>query len=29
MPTVNVNGINLAYETYGSGKPLVLISGIG
>ncbi len=29
MPTVNVNGINLAYEMYGSGKPLVLISGIG
>ncbi len=29
MPTVNVNGITLAYETHGSGAPLVLISGIG
>lgn len=29
MPTVNVNGITLAYETHGSGEPLVLISGIG
>ena len=29
MPTVNVNGLTLAYETHGSGEPLVLISGIG
>jgi pimeloyl-ACP methyl ester carboxylesterase len=29
MPTVNVNDISLAYETHGSGEPLVLISGIG
>ena len=29
MPTVHVNGINLVYETHGSGDPLVLISGIG
>jgi pimeloyl-ACP methyl ester carboxylesterase len=29
MPTVHVNGITLAYDTHGSGKPLVLISGIG
>lgn len=29
MPTLNVNGINLAYETHGSGEPLVLISGLG
>jgi pimeloyl-ACP methyl ester carboxylesterase len=29
MPTVNVNSITLAYETHGSGAPLVLISGIG
>ena len=29
MPVLQVNGINLAYETYGSGEPLVLISGIG
>jgi pimeloyl-ACP methyl ester carboxylesterase len=29
MPTARVNGITLAYETHGSGKPLVLISGIG
>lgn len=29
MPVFNVNGINLAYETHGSGEPLVLISGIG
>ncbi len=29
MPTVDVNGINLAYETHGTGEPLLLISGIG
>ncbi|MBI5565294.1 MAG: alpha/beta fold hydrolase [Chloroflexi bacterium] len=29
MPNVNVNDITLAYETHGSGEPLVLISGIG
>ena len=29
MPRVRANGIELYYESYGSGKPLVLISGIG
>ena len=29
MPTILVNGITLAYETHGSGQPLVLISGLG
>lgn len=29
MPKVNANGIQLYYETYGAGKPLVLISGLG
>ena len=29
MPTLNVNGIHLAYETQGSGEPLALISGLG
>ena len=29
MSQVNVNGINLYYETHGSGDPLVLISGLG
>jgi pimeloyl-ACP methyl ester carboxylesterase len=29
MPTVSVNSITLAYETHGSGEPLVLISGLG
>ncbi len=29
MPTAHVNGITLAYETHGSGEPLLLISGIG
>ena len=29
MPTTNVNGVNLYYETHGSGDPLVLISGLG
>lgn len=27
MPHINVNGINIYYETYGEGKPLVLIAG--
>lgn len=29
MPTIESNGINLYYEIHGSGKPLVLISGVG
>jgi len=29
MPKVKVNGIELYYEINGSGKPLVLISGLG
>ena len=29
MPQVHVNGIDLYYETTGSGAPLVLISGLG
>ncbi|GAB4401172.1 MAG: 3-oxoadipate enol-lactonase [Anaerolineales bacterium] len=29
MPKVNVNGIELYYETHGVGKPLVLIAGLG
>ncbi len=29
MPTITTNGLTLAYETHGSGEPLVLISGIG
>lgn len=29
MPKANENGINLYYETHGSGDPLVLISGLG
>ena len=29
MPKVKVNGIEIYFETIGSGKPLVLISGLG
>jgi pimeloyl-ACP methyl ester carboxylesterase len=29
MPTVNVNGINLAYGITGAGRPLVFITGVG
>ncbi len=29
MPTICVNGIDLYYELYGDGEPLVLISGLG
>ena len=29
MPYANVNGINLYYETYGEGQPVVLIEGLG
>ncbi len=29
MPKVKANGIEIYYETTGSGKPLVLISGLG
>jgi len=29
MPKIQTNGINLYYETQGSGAPLVLISGLG
>ncbi len=29
MPTIQSNGINIYYELTGSGRPLVLISGLG
>lgn len=29
MPTIQVNGINMYYETHGEGAPLVLIMGLG
>ncbi len=29
MPTLTANDINIYYEIHGSGKPLVLISGLG
>jgi pimeloyl-ACP methyl ester carboxylesterase len=29
MPTASVNGINLYYETHGTGEPLLLIMGLG
>lgn len=29
MPKAQVNGIELAYETFGEGEPIVLIMGIG
>ncbi len=29
MPTVKVNDINIYYETYGEGEPLVLVMGLG
>lgn len=29
MPTITANGIHIYYETHGSGKPLLLISGLG
>lgn len=29
MPKVHANGIDLAYEIHGDGKPLVLIAGLG
>ena len=29
MPTIKTNGINLYYEIHGSGRPLVLIAGLG
>jgi pimeloyl-ACP methyl ester carboxylesterase len=29
MPTVHANGIRLAFETQGSGHPLLLITGVG
>jgi pimeloyl-ACP methyl ester carboxylesterase len=29
MPTMTANGIQIYYETHGSGQPLVLISGLG
>ncbi|MEW6400428.1 MAG: alpha/beta fold hydrolase [Chloroflexota bacterium] len=29
MPKIKANGIELYYETHGTGRPLVLISGIG
>lgn len=29
MPEIHVNGIDLNYETYGQGEPLLLIHGLG
>lgn len=29
MPKVNVDGVNLYYEVYGSGEPLLMIEGLG
>ena len=29
MPTVNVNGVNISYESHGSGYPLVFAYGLG
>lgn len=29
MPTVDVNGLNLAYDVTGSGEPVLMINGIG
>jgi len=29
MSYIQSNGIQLYYETYGNGQPLVLISGLG
>jgi pimeloyl-ACP methyl ester carboxylesterase len=29
MPKAKVNGIELAYETFGTGEPLILVMGIG
>lgn len=29
MPTAQINGINIAYETTGQGEPLLLIMGLG
>lgn len=29
MPTIQANGIEIAYETHGEGQPLLLIAGVG
>ena len=29
MPYANVNGVNLYYESYGDGDPVILIEGLG
>ncbi|MBL8056345.1 MAG: alpha/beta fold hydrolase [Anaerolineales bacterium] len=29
MPTLDLNGLSLYYETHGAGEPLILISGLG
>ncbi len=29
MPTIKVNEIDMYYEIHGSGKPLMLIAGLG
>jgi len=29
MPTINTNGINIAYESVGDGPPLLFITGLG
>jgi pimeloyl-ACP methyl ester carboxylesterase len=29
MPTIHVNGVDLYYETHGSGEPVLLVHGLG
>ncbi len=29
MPNANVNGINIGYQVYGNGEPLILLPGLG
>ncbi|GGZ62257.1 hydrolase [Streptomyces inusitatus] len=29
MPIARINGINLSYDTYGSGQPVVMVTGTG
>ncbi|MER5768567.1 alpha/beta fold hydrolase [Streptomyces sp. NPDC001985] len=29
MPVARINGINLSYDTYGSGEPVIMVTGTG
>ena len=29
MPTITTNGVQIAYEIHGAGRPLLLIAGLG